>query len=109
MTADLGKMPEDYIDRPVTPLEELKVRDLTPEHGQGFIGVGDVAVDTERGCWVLLDAPVFEADFQDVAPILIRRTPDAEYQIRMDGLPADSNFKPLPAPDVSTWISVKVV
>ena len=109
MTDDSGKMPEQYIDRSERLSEELKVKDLKPEHGEGFIGVGDVAVDANRRCWVLLDAPVFGADFQDVAPIIIRRTQDAGYEVQMGGLPVESNFKLIPTPDVSTWVSVKVV
>lgn len=109
MAGDSGKMPEQYIDRPGQPFVQLKVKDLKPEHGEGFIGVGDVAVDTNRGCWVLLDAPVFGADFQDVAPVTIRRTQDASYEVQMGGLPPESNFKLIPAPDVSAWVSVKVV
>ena len=70
---------------------------------------GDVAVDVNRDCWVLLDAPIFGADFRDVAPIIIRRTRDAGYEVQMGGLPVESNFKLIPTPDVSTWVSVKVV
>ena len=109
MTDDSGKMPEQYIDRSEQRSEELKVKDLKPEHGEGFIGVGDVAVDANRTCWVLLDAPVFGADFRDVAPIIIRRTRDAGYEVQMGGLPDESNFTLIPTPDVSTWVSVKVV
>src|SRR5512146_2618490 len=87
----------------------VKVKDLKPEHGEGFIGVGDVAVEANRTCRVLLDAPVFEADFRDVAPIIIRRTQDAGYEVQMGGLPDESNFALIPTPDVSTWVSVKVV
>src|SRR5436309_15736028 len=57
MPDDAGKMPEQYIDRHESPSVQLKVKDLKPEHGEGFIGVGDVAVDVNRACWVLLDAP----------------------------------------------------
>src|SRR4051812_39736429 len=64
MTADPGKMPEEFIDRPGEPFVQLKVRDLTPEHGEGFIGVGDVAVDVDRECWScsmrLSSRPAFE-------------------------------------------------
>ena len=109
MPDDAGKMPEQYINRNTPPFVQLKVKDLKPEHGEGFIGVGDVAVDTDRECWVLLDAPVFGADFEDVAPIIIRRTQDAGYEVRMSGLPDESNFKLIPTPDVSTWVGVKVV
>ena len=109
MPDDSGKMPEGLIDRPEPPFVQLKVKDLTPEHGEVFLGVGDVAVDTSRQCWVLLDAPVFGADFRDVAPIVIRRTPDAGYEVRMGGLPDTSNFTLIPTPDASTWVSVKVV
>ena len=109
MTGDSGKMPEEYIDRPAPPFVQLKVKDLEPEHGEGFIGVGDVAVDTNRQCWVLLDAPVFGADFRDVAPLILRRTRDAGYEIQMSGLPDESNFTLIPSPDVSTWVRVKVV
>jgi hypothetical protein len=109
MTADPGKMPEEFIDRPGEPFVQLKVRDLTPEHGEGFIGVGDVAVDVDRECWVLLDAPVFDAGFRDVAPIVIRRAPDTGYEVRMGGLPIESNFKLIATPDSSSWVSVKVV
>jgi hypothetical protein len=109
MTDDSGKMPEQYIDRSDQPSEELKVKDLKPEHGEGFIGVGDVAVDVNRQCWVLLDAPVFGANFRDVAPIIIRRTQDAGYEVQMGGLPVESNFTLIPTPDVSTWVRVKVV
>ena len=109
MTGDSGKMPEQFIDRPEEPFVQLKVKDLAPEHGEGFIGVGDVAVDVNRQCWVLLDAPVFGADFQNVAPIIIRRTQDAGYEVQMGGLQGESNFKLIPTPDVSTWVSVKVV
>ncbi len=109
MSGDSGKMPERFIDRPAQPFVQLKVKDLKPEHGEGFIGVDDVAVDVNRTCWVLLDAPVFGADFQDVAPIIIRRTQDAGYEVQMGGLPDESNFTPIPTPDASTWVSVKVV
>jgi hypothetical protein len=108
MPDDVGKMPEQYINRLAPPVE-LKVKDLKPEHGEGFIGVDDVAVDVNRVCWVLLDAPVFGADFQNVAPIIIRRTRDAGYEVRLDLLPDESNFTLIPTPDVSTWASVKVV
>src|SRR4051812_11960870 len=74
MSDDSGMMPEEYIDRPAPPFVQLKVKDLEPEHGEGFIGVGDVAVDVDRACWALLDAPVFGADFRDVAPLTLRRT-----------------------------------
>ena len=109
MIDDSGKMPEQYIDRTEPRSEELKVKDLKPEHGEGFIGVGDVAVDANRTCWVLLDAPVFGADFRDVAPIIIRRAQDAGYEVQMGGLPDESNFKLTPSPDASTWVRVKVV
>ena len=109
MTGDSGKMPEEYIGRPGQPFVQLPVKDLAPEHGDGFIGVGGVAVDTNRQCWVLLDAPVFGADFRDVAPIVIRRTQDAGYEVQMGGLPDESNFKLTPSPDASTWVGVKVV
>jgi hypothetical protein len=109
MSDDLGMMPEEYIDRPAPPFVQLKVKDLEPEHGEGFIGIGDVAVDEDRACWVLLDAPVFGADFRDVAPLILRRTRDAGYEIRMGGLPDESNFTLVPTPDVSTWVRVRVV
>lgn len=108
MPGDSGKMPEGYIDRWEAPFVQLKVKDLTPEHGEGFIGADDVAVDLDRECWVLLDAPVFGADFRDVAPIVIRRTRDAGYEVRMGGLPDTSNFTLIPTPDGSTWVGVKV-
>ena len=78
---------------------DFKVKDLTPEHSDRFIGVRDVAVDHERVCWVLLDAPVFGADMRSVAPILIRRTRDAGYEVEMGGLSDDSNFTTIPSPD----------
>ena len=109
MPDDAGKMPEQYINRHTPPFVQLKVKDLKPEHGEGFIGVDDVAVDVNRVCWVLLDVPIFEADFQDVAPIIIRRTRDAGYEVQMGLLPDESNFTLIPTPDVSTWVSVKVV
>lgn len=109
MPDDEGKMSEQYIDRPAPPFVQLKVKDLEPEHGEGFIGVDDVAVDEDRVCWVLLDAPVFGAEFRDVAPITIRRARDAGYEVRMGGLPDESNFKLIPTPDDSAWVSVKVV
>jgi hypothetical protein len=109
MSDDSGKMPEEYIDRPGRPFVQLKVKDLEPEHGEGFIGVGDVAVDVDRACWVLRDAPVFGSDFRDVAPIVLRRTRDAGYEIQMGGLPDESNFTLIPTPDLSTWVRVKVV
>ena len=68
-----------------------------------------VAVDVNRKCWVLLDAPVFAADYRDVAPIVIRRTRDGSYEVQMSGLPVESNFNLIPSPDASTWVSVKVV
>jgi hypothetical protein len=102
-----AEVPEQYIDRPGQPFVQLKVKDLKPEHGEGFIGVGDVAVDANRTCRVLLDAPVFGADFRDVAPIIIRRTQDAGYEVQMGGLPDESNFALIPTPDVSTWVSVR--
>jgi hypothetical protein len=109
MSDDTGMMPEEYIDRPEPPFRQLKVKDLGPAHGEGFIGVGDVAVDQDRVCWVLLDAPVFGADFRDVAPLVLRRTPGGGYEIRMDGLPGGSNFTPVPAPDAAAWVRVEVV
>jgi hypothetical protein len=66
-------------------------------------------VDVDRVCWVLLDAPVFGADFQDVAPLILRRTRDAGYEIQKGGLPDESNFTGIPTPDVSTWVRVKVL
>ena len=57
----------------------------------------------------MLDAPVFEADFRDVAPIIIRRGGDAGYEVKMGGLPVESNFTLIPTPDASTWVGVKVV
>ena len=96
--SDDSKMPEQFIDRPGPPFVQLKVKDLEPEHGEGFIGVGDVAVDTNQQCWVLLDAPVFGADFRDVAPLILRRTPDAGYEIEVGGLPDESNFTLIPSP-----------
>jgi hypothetical protein len=107
--SDETKMPEQFINRPGPPFVQLKVKDLEPAHGQGFIGAGDVAVDTNRQCWVLLDAPVFGADLRDVAPLILRRTPDAGYEIEMGGLPDESNFTLIPSPDVLTWVRVKVV
>jgi hypothetical protein len=109
MSDDSGKMPEEFIDEPGTPFAQRKVKDLEPEHGAGYIGVGDVAVDLERVCWVLRDAPVFGRDFQDVAPIILRRTRDGGYEIQMGGLPDESNFMLMPTPDLSTWVRVKVV
>lgn len=109
MSDDSGLMPGEYIDRPEPPFVQLKVKDLEPEHGERFIGVGDVAVDVDRVCWVLLDAPVFGSDFQDVAPIILRRTRDAGYEIQMSGLPNESNFTLIPSPDVSTWVRARVV
>lgn len=109
MSDESGKMPEEYIDRPGSPLVQLKVKNLEPEHGAGFIGVGDVAVDLERVCWVLRDAPVFGRDFQDVAPVILRRARDGDYEIQMGGLPKESNFTLIPTPDASTWVRVKVV
>jgi len=109
MSDDSGNMPEQFIDRPEAPFVQLKVKDLEPEHGEGFIGVGDVIVDTNRQCWVLLDAPVFGPDFRDAAPLILRRTQDAGYEIQMGGLPDESNFTLIPSPDVSTWVRVKVV
>jgi hypothetical protein len=44
-----------------------------------------------------------------VAPIIIRRTQDAGYEVQMGGLPDESNFTLIPTPPVSTWVSVKVV
>lgn len=66
-------------------------------------------MDVNRECWVLLDAPVFGAHYRDVAPIVIRRTRDAGYEVEMEGLPDASNFTPIPTPDASTWVSVRVV
>jgi hypothetical protein len=109
MADDSGLMPEAFIDRPEPPFVQLKVKDLEPEHGEGFIGVGDVAVDVNRECWVLLDAPVFGTDYRDVAPIVIRRAHDGGYEVQMGGLPDKSNFTLIPSPDASTWVSVKVV
>ena len=57
MSDKSGLMPEEFIDKPEPPFVQLKVGDLGPEHGEGFIGVGDVAVDLDRVCWVLIDAP----------------------------------------------------
>jgi hypothetical protein len=109
MSDDSGLMPEAFIDRPVPPPVQLKVKDLEPGHGERFIGVGDVSVDVDRQCWVLLDAPVFGPDFQNVAPLILRRTPDGGYEIRMGGLPDESNFTLIPSPDVSTWVRARVV
>jgi len=109
MSDDSGLMPGEYIDSPEPPFEQLKVKDLEPEHGERFIGGGDVALDVDRVCWVLLDAPVFGSDFQDVAPIILRRTRDAGYEIQMGGLPNESNFTLIPSPDVATWVRARVV
>jgi hypothetical protein len=109
MSNNLGLMPEEYIDRPESQFVQLKVKDLEPEHGERFIGVGDVAVDVDRVCWVLLDAPVFDSDFRDVAPITIRRTRDTGYEVGMGGLPDASNFRLIPTPDASTWVRVDVI
>ncbi|HWE38262.1 MAG TPA: hypothetical protein VG406_16950 [Isosphaeraceae bacterium] len=109
MSDETGRMPEEYIDRPVPLPEELKVKDLGPEHGEVFLGVDDVAVDLDRVCWVWLDAPVFGAEFRDVAPLILRRTRDAGYEIRMGGLPNESDFTLIPTPDASTWVRVEVV
>jgi len=109
MSGDSGLMPEEYVDRPKPPFVQLKVKDLEPELGEGFIGIGDVAVDVDRACWVLLDAPVFGRDFRDVAPLILRRTRDAGYEIQMGGLPDESNFTLVPTPDLSTWVRVRVV
>jgi hypothetical protein len=109
MPDESGLMPEEFIDRTEPSPEQLKVKDLQLRHGEGFIGVSDVAVDLDRECWVLLDAPVFGADFQDVAPIAVRRTPEAGYEVRLGGLPEASNFTLIPTPDAATWVSVKVV
>ena len=109
MSDESGRMPEEYIDHSEPPPEQLKVKDLAPEHGEVFLGVDDVAVDLDRVCWVLLDAPVFGAEFRDVAPLILRRTRDAGYEIRMEGLPNESDFTLIPTPDVSTWVRVKVV
>src|SRR5690349_10733117 len=89
MADDSGLMPETFIDRPGPQFVETKVKDLEPEHGECFIGVGDVAVDVNRKCWVWLDAPVFSAAYRDVAPIVIRRTRDAGYEVQMGGLPVE--------------------
>jgi len=80
-------MSEESIDGPGQPLVQLKVKNLEPQHGEGFIGAGDVAVDVNRQCWVLLDAPVFGVDFRDMAPITTRPTQDAGYEVHMGGLP----------------------
>jgi hypothetical protein len=109
MSDDSGLMPEEYIDRPEPPSVQLKVQDLEPEHGEVFLGVGDVAVDQDRVCWVLLDAPVFGSDFQDVAPLILRRARDGGYQIHMGGLPDESNFTLIPSPDATRWVRVEVV
>ena len=109
MSSESGLMPEEHIYRQERPFVQLKVKDLQPEHGEGFIGVGDVAVDEDRVCWVLLDAPVFGSEFQDVAPIILRRSPDSDYAIQMGGLPDKSKFALVPAPDASTWVRAKVV
>jgi hypothetical protein len=108
MPDESGLMPEEFIDRPEPSPEQLKVKDLELEHGDRFIGVRDVAVDHERRCWALRDAPVFEADLRDVAPIAIRRTPDGGYEVHMGGLPDASNFALVPTPDIATWVSVQV-
>jgi hypothetical protein len=91
------------------PFARRSPKDLEPEHGEAFIGVGDIAVDMDRVCWVLRDAPVFGSDFRDVAPVILRRTRDAAYEIQMGGLPDEANFTLIPSPDVSTWVRVKVV
>jgi hypothetical protein len=57
----------------------------------------------------LLDSPVFAAGFRDVAPLTLRRTPDAGYEIRMGGLPDESSFKLILTPDASTWVRAQVV
>jgi hypothetical protein len=68
MQDEAGKMPEQYINRPALPFEQLRAYDLKPEHGEGLIGFDDVAVEVNRVCWVRLNAPVFGADFREVAP-----------------------------------------
>lgn len=109
MSDESGLMPELYIDKPAPPFVQLKVGDLGPEHGEGFIGVGDVAVDLDRVCWVLIDAPVFGEDFRDVAPIVLRRTREGDYEIQMGGMPIESTFTLIPTPDDSTWVRVRVI
>src|SRR5690349_3211577 len=108
MADDAGKMPEQFVHQPAPPLD-VKVRDLVPEHGVGFLGVYDLAVDTDRRCWVRLDAPVFGADFEQVAPILIRRARDGGYEIRLSHLPDRSDFPLVPDPDATAWVRVEVV
>ncbi len=50
MSEESGMMPKEYIDRPSPPFVQLKVKDLKPEHGERFIGVGNVAVDECLAC-----------------------------------------------------------
>jgi hypothetical protein len=83
MQYEAGKMPEQYINIPTLDFEQLQVNDLKSEHGEGLIGFDDVAVDVNRVCWVRLNAPVFGADFREVAPITIRRTQDAGYEVQV--------------------------
>jgi hypothetical protein len=109
MSDESGRMPEAYIDEPEPPFAQLKVEDLGPGHGEVFIGVDDVAVDVDRVCWVLRDAPVFGGEFRDVAPLLLRRTRDLGYELRMGGLPEGSSFTLIPTPDGATWVRVEVV
>lgn len=109
MSDHSGLMPEEYIDEPEATCEQLKVEDLKPEHGDGFIGFDDVAVDMHRVCWVLRDAPVFGGEFRDVAPIILRRTRDSDFEIEMGGLMDGTTFTLIPTPDESTWVRVSVV
>lgn len=60
MPEDAGRMTEEYIARPVPVPEQLKVKDLGPKHGEVSLGGRRPAVDLDRVCWVLLDAPVFD-------------------------------------------------
>jgi hypothetical protein len=108
-TVESGKLPEGYVAEPAPAFEQIRVADLRPHHGDAYLGVGDVAVDTDRACWVLLDAPVFGADFQAVAPVIIRRKPDDNLEVRMGGLSDSSGFTLIATPDASKWVKAEVL
>jgi hypothetical protein len=106
MPHDSELMPEQFI-APQFP-KGLKVKDLKPEHGEGFIGFEHVEIDKNRVCWVLLDAPVRGADYQTIAFISIRRTGDGGYQVRFDLMPSHLKFHPTEMPDPTAWTCAKV-
>ena len=89
----------------------LKVKDLTPAHGEGSIGWEHIVQDTNGEHWVYLDAPVHDPGFSEEVVILLRHTADNGYEVRLNVIPnhlklEDHRYEP---PDPTLWVRVKVL